>query len=531
LPASLIFHNVRVLTMEPSRQRAEAVAVAAGRVLAVGSEAWVARQRAPETRLIDGRGLALLPGFVDAHCHLLSYAASLLSVDCSPRAVRSVADIQAALARAAARTPAGRWLRAVGYDQTDLAEGRRPTRWDLDAAVPRHPVRLVHRTGRACVLNSRAMTLVGLDAGSEEPPGGYMERDPSTGEPTGLLLEMNDVVDAFVPALPYEELSAAVGQAAQSFLSQGVTAIQDATATNGRQEWELFRRLMAEGRLPLSVTLMEGYRHLGELPEADGTLTLRRGPVKVVVAELGEELHPGPEELTETVWRVHQAGRQVAIHAVGEAAVEAAGRALAGAVRRRPRHDHRHRIEHCGVCPPALARRLAALGVLVVTQPSFVYHNGDRYLRQVPAEDLPHLYPLRTLLEAGVPVAAGSDAPVAPPGPLSGLMGAIRRLSSGGAPVAPQQAVSAEEALAMHTRAAAYAAFEESERGSLRAGKRADLVLLSDLPVRQAGDPLSGAVVDALRVEMTVVGGEIVWQRGEVVPSLYTCPTHGRSLS
>jgi len=503
--------------MEPSRPLAKAVAVAADRVLAVGSEAWVARQRGPQTRLVDGRGLTLLPGFIDAHCHLLSYAASLLSVDCGPRAVRSIGDIQAALGAAAARTPEGRWLRAVGYDETDLAEGRHPTRWDLDAAVPRHPVRLVHRTGRACVLNSRAMTLVGLDAGSEEPPGGYLERDPSTGEPTGLLVEMNDVVDAFVPALPYEELSAGVRQAAQTFLSLGVTAIQDATATNSPQEWALFRRLMAEGYLPLSVTLMEGYRHLGGLPEADSALPLRRGPVKVVVAELGEDLHPGPEELAETVWRVHQAGRQVAIHAVGEAAVAGAGQALADALRRRPRRDHRHRIEHCGVCPPALARRLAALGVLVVTQPSFVYHNGDRYLRQMPVEDMPHLYPLRTLLEAGVPVAAGSDAPVAPPGPLSGLAGAVRRVSSGGALVAPQQAVSAEEALAMHTRAAAYAAFEEGERGSLRAGKRADLVLLSGLPVQQAGDPLSGAPVDALTVEMTVLGGEIAWQRGETV--------------
>jgi hypothetical protein len=160
--------------------------------------------------------------------------------------------------------------------------------------------------------------------------------------------------------------------------------------------------------------------------------------------------------------------------------------------------------------------------VLVVTQPSFVYHNGDRYLRQVAAEELPHLYPLRTLLESGVTVAAGSDAPVAPPGSLSGLVGAIRRLSSGGAAVSPQQAVSAEEALTMHTRAAACAAFEEGERGSLRASKRADLVLLSGLPVRpacpagrQAGDPLSGAPVEALRVEMTVVGGEIAWQRGQ----------------
>lgn len=505
MPTSLIFHNAHVLTMEPSRPRAEAVAVAGDRLLAVGSEAWVARHRGPQTRLVDCRGLTLLPGFIDAHCHLLSYAASLLSVDCGPRAVRSITDIQAKLASRAERTPEGRWLRAVGYDETDLAEGRHPTRWDLDVAVPGHPVRLVHRTGRACVLNSRAMALVGLDTSSEEPPGGYMDRDPASGEPTGLLLEMNDVVDPVGPPLPYEELRVGVREAAQVFLSQGVTALQDATATNGRQEWELIRRLMAEGHLPHSVTLMEGYHHMGELPEADGVLPLRRGPVKVVIAELGQSLQPGTADLAEMVWRVHEAGRQVAMHAVGEKAVAAAAEALEAALRRRPRRGHRHRIEHCGICPPTLAGRLAELGVVVVTQPSFVHYNGDRYLRQVPSEDLPHLYPLRTLLDAGVQVAAGSDAPVVPPGAVAGLVGAVHRLSDTDAAVTAHQGVSAEQALAMHTRSAAQAAFEERRHGSLRVGKHADLVLLS-------GDPLSGAPLDALRVEMTVVGGRIAWQ-------------------
>lgn len=506
MKASLIVHNARVITMEPSRPHAEAVAVAGDRVLALGSEAWVARYRGPDTRLIDGRSRTLLPGFIDAHCHLLSYAASLLSIDCSPRAVRSIADIQAAIAAAAARTPEGCWLRAAGYDESDLAEGRHPTRWDLDVAAPRHPVRLLHRTGRACVLNGLALSLVGLGAASEEPPGGYMDRDPTTGEPTGLLLEMNRAVDPFVPPLPYDDLSAGVRRAAQTMLSDGVTATHDATATNGWQEWVLFRRLMVEGCLPLSVALMEGYDHLGELPQADEALPLRRGPVKIVVSELGEDVHPRPRELAEMVWRVHEAGRQAAIHAVGESAVAAAADALAAALRRRPRRDHRHRIEHCGVCPPSLAHRLAGLGVLVVTQPAFIYHNGDRYLRQVSAKDLPHLYPLRTLLEAGIPLAAGSDAPVAPPGALKGLAGAIYRRSSGGAAVTPDEAVSVEAALVMHTRAAARAAFEEGERGTLRAGKRADLVLLS-------GDPLSGAPVESLRVDMTVVGGKTAWQR------------------
>jgi hypothetical protein len=206
MEASLIFHNARVFTrMEPSRPHAEAVAVAGDRLLAVGSQAWVARHRGPRTRLIDGGGLTLLPGFIDAHCHVLSYAASLLSIDCSPRAVRSIADIQATLAAAAARTPEGRWLRAVGYDEVDLAEGRHPTRWDLDTAAPSHPVRLLHRTGRACVLSSRAMSVVGLGASGCRLEATRSARRLAS-PPAGSLT--ND--QPLQPPLPYEALSAGV---------------------------------------------------------------------------------------------------------------------------------------------------------------------------------------------------------------------------------------------------------------------------------------------------------------------------------
>ena len=204
----------------------------------------------------------MLPGFIDAHCHLLAYAASLLSVDCSPAAVSSIADIQAAIRRRAESTPAGRWIRAVGYSEVDLAEGRHPTRWDLDAAAPDHPVRLIHRSGHACVLNSLALRLCGIDMATEEPAGGYLERDASSGEPSGLLLEMNELVERAVPPLAYEELAEGVRLASQRFLAAGVTSLVDASHTNGPAEWELMRRLRQEGHLAPRLTAMVGIEHL-----------------------------------------------------------------------------------------------------------------------------------------------------------------------------------------------------------------------------------------------------------------------------
>ena len=174
----LILHNASVITMNPQRPRAEAVAVRQGRIAAVGSEGEVASLRTAETRLLDCGGGALLPAFIDAHAHLLAYAASLLSVDCGPAAVRSIDDIRRAIEERARATPPGRWLRAFGYDETALAERRHPNRHDLDAAAPQHPVRLIHGSGHACVLNSLALRLAGIDITSEEPPGGYMEREP-----------------------------------------------------------------------------------------------------------------------------------------------------------------------------------------------------------------------------------------------------------------------------------------------------------------------------------------------------------------
>jgi predicted amidohydrolase YtcJ len=500
--------------MDRRQPRAQAVAVQGERILAVGSDADVRSSAGPQAEVIDCRGRALFPGFIDAHCHVLAYAASLLALDCSPDAVSSIADIQAAVRRQASVTPAGRWIRAVGYSEADLTEGRHPTRWELDLAAPDHPVRLIHRSGHACVLNSLALRLCGISVETEEPPGSRMERDLASGEPNGLLLEMNELVDRAVPPLSREELAEGLRLASQRFLAAGITAVVDASHTNGPPEWELLRRMRQEGHLLPRLTAMVGFEQREaaarwrEKEGGDGLLEL--GAVKIVIKELGEDIYPEEDALAEMVAQGHAQGWQMAIHAVEERAVAAAAGALARTLAEAPRQNHRHRIEHCAVCPPPLVERIATAGLMVATQPSFLYYNGDRYLRQVPAQKQPYLYPLRSLLRAGVRLAAGSDCPVVRPDVVPGLYGAVARCSKGGQPVGQKEGVSIEEALGLYTTAAAYASFAEGERGSIAPGRLADLVVLS-------GDPTTcppGELL-ALRPQMTVVGGRVVWRAAE----------------
>jgi predicted amidohydrolase YtcJ len=208
------------------------------------------------------------------------------------------------------------------------------------------------------------------------------------------------------------------------------------------------------------------------------------------------------------VFRIHQSGFQACLHAVEEKAVEAACSAIEYALRKFPKPDHRHRIEHCSVCPPSLARRLAALGIMVVTQPSFIYYSGDRYLQTVPAEEIKHLYPIRTLLKSGVKVAASSDCPIAPANPLMGIYAASSRMTETGEAVLSEEKITPEEALRMYGEYAARATFDERMKGSISLGKLADLVVLN-------GDPTTVPIdeIKDIKVEMTILNGEIVWEK------------------
>ena len=507
----LILENARVLTLDPLQPAGWPanwyVAMQGDRITSVGPQEALRDVPVAGAKRIDCQGMTLAPGFDDAHIHLLAYASSLLQVDCRPSRVGSIADIVDAIQQRAAVTPAGGYIRAFGYDEFYLAEGRHPNRRDLDAATISHPIRLDHRTGHASVLNSPALGLLDIGVNTPDPIDGIIDRDDATGEPTGLLFEMSRHLHPLGISAISADRHQAIALANEQLLASGITSVQDAGADNSPDRWHVLRNLKEDGSLTPRLSVMRGAYHLDEFEESgleayNGDHEVSLGAVKIMLSFTTGAAQPEPEELRWLVERVHRAGHQLAIHAVEREAVELAASCLLQAQRQWPRAGARHRIEHCCECPPELVDTLAKAGAVVVTQPAFTHAYGDKYLALTPSNLHPHLYPLARLWQRGIALAAGSDAPVATPNPLLSIYSANARQTMEGAPFNPGQALSAHDALRMETVGGAYASFQEHQKGSIEAGKLADMVLLSGEP----GDK-------ATEVVMTMVGGRVVWER------------------
>ncbi len=488
----LLILNARVLTADPHHPTAAAIAVRGGRIAAAGSVAECRRAAPAGAAVLDLGGRTVIPGIVDAHIHLTAFAAALRSVDCS--GVRSIDALLDLLQAQAAALPPGAWLRASGYDESTLAEGRHPTRWEIDAAVPDRPVRLLHRSGHAAVLNSEALARAGISIATEEPAGGAIDRRIEDGEPTGLLLEMNDHIGRVLPPLPRGELVAGLHEAGARLLAAGVTAVQDLSHTNTAETDRFLSELAVEARfLPRLLPPAEGWQG-ATAPLSDDP----RRPVKLMLREAGARPEPDTAGIAAVLAACAGRGRAAAVHAVSRPAVEAVVRAFertgaAGTATSTP-----WRIEHAGVCPPPLIARIAALGVQVVLNPGFIWHSAARYRRSVPAAEQPYLHDVGGFEQSGVTPAAGSDAPVAPATPLPAMKAAMHRRGRDGTAL-PGTGCRLKTALAMHTRNAALAAGTR-DLGVISAGMRADLVVLD-------GEPgISASVV------RTLMDGAIVWE-------------------
>ena len=507
-----VLTNARVFTMSAEQPHAEAVAIAGERIAWVGSSGDAKSFERSGTRVVDCAGGTLLPGFHDAHMHLLAYASALDSVDCGPRAVSSIDELQSAIRVRAANTSEGKWIRASGYDETSLSEGRHPTRWDLDEAAPDHPVRLDHRSGHGCVLNSAGLTTVGIHDSTEETPGATIVRDLSSGQPSGLLLEMTDYLDERIPSRPDDEIEDSVRRASRILLSHGVTSIQDATHRNSTQRWDIFGKLRSSIEDMPRITMMPGFRHLDEFTRnglrfGSGDSLLRVGHAKLMVTASSGQQTPPHDELCHAVSGSAASGFPVAVHAVERESIISAAEAIqranakAGTVMR-------HRIEHCSEGTPEVIDSVARSSARVATQPGFVHHSGDRYLKTVEPSMVPHLYPIGTLSRAGVRIAFGSDAPVAYPNPMPAIRAAVSRLTASEEYLGPEQSIDLTEALAAYTVGAAEAAYLEDSLGMIAPGMLADLVLFGE-------DILSVAATEIhrLRPVMTILGGKVVMTR------------------
>ena len=502
----LVLHNANVMTLDPSAPRATGV-VCEGGVITSTSGVDVERAlRSGEYGEINCEGRTALPGFIDAHVHFLAYASSLTAVDCSPQAVTSIPEITAALSERAKRTPEGEWVRGAGYDEFRLREKRHPNRRDLDPFLSNHPVKLGHRSGHGTVLNGRALDLAKISIETPEPIAGFIDRDINTGEPTGLFIDLDDWLDERLGPQPRgEEMEPAARQAAEVFLSKGITSFHDASPCNSLKRWSFFRLLVSGSEPFPRATLMPGYAHLREFVEAGlgfgaGDDRLRVGHCKIVLSQAGGTLQPSPLELREAVREAAAVGFPVAIHAVEEVEVEAAVEAIESF----DTPGLTHRIEHASICPPSLIARLKAKNVTVVTQPAFVYHSGDRYLAELPERDVANLYPLRAWLDSGLNVGASSDAPVTPPDPLLGIQAAVLRRARTGQSVSRQQAVSIAEAMTLHGGAASHYEGLGGRVGVVRRGALADFAVLDRDPMSVSAEEIGGIGVWA-----SVVGGGV----------------------
>lgn len=528
----LLLTNANVLTMDPAKPAASAVGISGERIVWVGDADDVRTHLSGVERTLDLNGATVLPGFNDAHHHLLLLGHWLSQINCSFPTVRSIADILAAVGERAAVTPEGEWIEGRGYDDNKLAERRHLTRWDLDRVAPNHPVSIRNASGHMSVINSRALELSGITRATEAPFGGTIHIDPATDEPSGLLQEQAQrlVPLSFIPEDP-ATLRRCLEVASQAYLAAGITSSQEAGIFS-TPEFGVYQRAWAAGELPLRTYLMIRTNFLDALETlgistgfgddrlrigclkimSDGSLIGRTAAVSEPFLEdpnpnnLGLEMMP-QAELDETIWRGHRAGWQVAIHAIGDRGIEMCLDGYERALARLPRTDHRHRLEHCGILRPDLIRRIKELGVIPVGQPPFIYEFGDGFLRHLGRERAQLTYALKTVLDAGIPLAGSSDSPVSSYQPLIGIKVAVTERTATGTEFAPNEAISVEEAISLYTSRAAYASFDEARKGTVTAGKLADFVVLGADP--RAADPDQ---LDTIPVQATISGGRVVYE-------------------
>ena len=461
--------------------------------------------RGLRTEVLGRSDAAIVPGFIDAHLHFLALARRSSEADCSAPGCRSIAAILARLEKTAKDRPAGTWVRAFGYDEFFLDEKRSPSLAEVDAALPRHPLRLLHRTGHLAVLNSAALQALGLDAAWG---GRRVERDEQN-RPTGIVYEPGRLLHERLPRANAEELAAFCAAASIRLLSAGITSFHDPTPGQGWDDVARLRCFVEDGTVRQRLRVygtMDSFSRSEQHPSASSPREIgpagcfRLSGVKIVLDEESKA-----EEVAERFAEADRAGAQIAIHAVEGGPLAHAIAGLRGLGPERVRR-HRHRLEHASLCPPALAAEIAEVGATVVTHPGFLFRFGEKYRAEVPPEQRDWLYPLRRYLDLGIPLALGSDAPIDLPSPLANTQAAVERRTESGNLLGESQAITVSEALALHTSRAAAAGFDEDRLGGISVGAPADAVLL-------AADPTAVPVRDisAIPVQATILDGRIAW--------------------
>ena len=518
----LILHNANIWTVNAAEPRAQAVATSGGRFLAVGSDKDVLNLAGAGVKKMDLGGKTVLPGFIDAHSHPSEAGRlHLRMVDCD---LRSIAAIQAALRERAAKTPAGEWVLGFKYDDTKTEEGRPLTMADLDAAVPDHPVHIQHRGGHTAYGNSLAFRKAGIDEKTPDPSGGQIGHDSATGKLSGRVAESAN--DFFYKVIPMnfsrDDCREGVKLISKMLAKTGITSATEAQGTP--EDLRAYQDAHEAGDLLYRAYCFINYHFLDAMIAAGarsglGDEWVRVGAIKMVcdgsiserTARLSTPYEGRPndygilvmteDELYENGRKAHLAGWQIGTHANGDVGIDTTLRVYERLQRESPRRDPRFRLEHCTVVNDDLIARIRALGAIPTPFSTYVYYHGEK-MRYYGQERLNRMFALRSFIDAGIRPTQASDYPPGPFEPMMALQSEVTRTDMKGNVWGPKQRITIEEAIRVGTLNGAYASYEENLKGSIEAGKHADLVVLGRDPFKE-----NPSTLVTIPIERTMAGG------------------------
>ena len=529
--ADLIVTHANIYTVDRQHPRAEAVAVIGERIVAVGSRAEIDSWRGPATRVIDAHGRLLLPGFNDSHVHFTDGGAALAEVQLNDAG--SVEELRHRLATQVARTARGEWILGGDWDETKWSPRQQPTAALIDDVTRDVPVFISRYDGHQGLANSAAMRLAGISTGTADVAGGVIVRD-ETGAPTGIFKDAaQELLFKVIPPRSHEQRLAAARRALAYAASVGVTSVQHMSVEFA--DVEVYSELLEKGELttriycaPLETEWQaqarvgmrrawgSPYLRLGAVKGfADGSIGSRTAALLKPYSDepdnrgiLSAEMHP-PEAMRERLMQADAAGLQLRVHAIGDRAISMVLDMFEAIEKANGYHDQRMTIEHAQHMVPDDLERFARLHVIASMQPYHAIDDGRWVEARIGHERARTSYAWRSLLDHGVTLAFGTDWYVAPLNPLLGLYAAVTRATLDGKNPQgwiPEQRITLAEAVEAYTLGSAFAEFQEKEKGSITAGKLADMVILSEDIFA-----IKSEAIRNVKVETTIVGGRLVY--------------------
>lgn len=527
--------NANVITVDKKMTKAEAVGITGDKIAVVGSNSSIQSMIGSKTKVIDAKGKTVVPGMQDSHMHplLVGHFANGVHLD----EVKNIPEFLERVREKAKVIPKGQLILGFGWNQERMDERRYPTRWEVDGVAPDHPVFLIHWNAHIYLVNTMLMKQKGITKDTPDPPGGTIEKN-AKGEPTGVLLE--NAIDLVAPGFletgaglfSYEQSKAALKYCAERAAEWGLTSITDILA--GDAQVKAYQELEAEGKLPVRVNFYLGYQYLDNVVSiglksgfgdhkvrfagakmiVDGSLSSHTATLRspyVDIPSTSGMMRVPREEIKDFVSKATKNGIRVDIHALGDGAVETVVRVFKEVLKEHPTKDPRFKVSHCIILGKDLIEDFKKLNIIANVQPVFIM-KGQHWIPKFVGperEKFGHAY--KSLMDAGVHMCSGTDAPIETMNPFMNVYAVSVRKDQNGVPEGgwhPEQKVPVEQGLRMVTIEGAYSTGEEDVKGSIEVGKYADMVVVSADPLKIAPDEIKN-----IKVLMTIVGGKVVHQK------------------